>query len=72
LMKLGFSDGEIVNYLHLAALSRYPTKSERAALVRALAAAEQQKTPGVDDPRRAALVDMSWALLTSEEFMFNH
>ena len=72
LMKLGFSDNEIVNYLYLAALSRYPAESERAALVKALEAAEQQKTPGVDDPRRAALVDMSWALLTSEEFMFNH
>jgi len=72
LMKLGFSDDEIVNYLYLAALSRYPKESERAALVKALDAAEQQKTPGVDEPRRAALLDMSWALLTSEEFMFNH
>ena len=72
LIKLGFSDEEIVNYLYLAALSRHPTESERAALVKALGAAEQQKAPGADDPRRAALVDMSWALLTSEEFMFNH
>jgi Protein of unknown function (DUF1549)/Protein of unknown function (DUF1553)/Bacterial Ig-like domain (group 2) len=72
LLKLGFSDEEIVNYLYLTALSRYPTDAERAGLVKALGAAEQQKTPGVDDPRRAALVDMTWALLTSEEFMFNH
>jgi hypothetical protein len=72
LLKLGFSDEEIVNYLYVAALSRNPAASERSALVKALASAEQQKTPGVDDPRRAALVDMSWALLTSEEFMFNH
>lgn len=72
LLKLGFSDDEIVNYLYLAALSRYPAESERAALVKALGAAELQKAPGVEDPRRAALVDMSWALLTGEEFMFNH
>lgn len=72
LLKLGFSDEEIVNYLYLAALSRYPTASERTELVNGLQAAEQQKVPGVQNPRRAALVDMSWALLTGEEFMFNH
>jgi hypothetical protein len=72
LLKLGFSDEQIVDYLYLASLSRHPTDRERSALVGALASAEQQKIPGVDDPRRAALVDMSWSLLTSEEFMFNH
>ncbi|HEV3276624.1 MAG TPA: DUF1549 domain-containing protein [Terriglobia bacterium] len=72
LVKLGFSDEQIVDYLYLAAFSRHPNDSERSALVGALAAAEAQKTPGVDDPRHAALVDMSWAMLTSEEFMFNH
>ncbi len=72
LLKLGFSDKQIVDYLYLASLSRHPTDRERSALVGALASAEQQKIPGVDDPRRAALVDMSWSLLTSEEFMFNH
>jgi hypothetical protein len=72
LLKLGFSDEQIVDYLYLASLSRHPRDRERSALVGALASAEQQKIPGVDDPRRAALVDMSWSLLTSEEFMFNH
>ena len=72
LLKLGFSDEQIVDYLYLASLSRHPTDSERSALVSALAAAEQQKTAGEQDPRRAALIDMSWSLLTSEEFMFNH
>jgi hypothetical protein len=37
-----------------------------------LASAEQEKVTGEDDARRAALIDMSWALLTGEEFMFNH
>ncbi|HEV2383094.1 MAG TPA: DUF1549 domain-containing protein [Terriglobia bacterium] len=72
LMKLGFSDEQIVNYLYLASFSRPPTESERSGLAKALASAEQQKMPGTDDPRRSALVDMAWAMLTSEEFMFNH
>jgi hypothetical protein len=72
MIRLGFSDEQILNYLYLASLSRYPKDSERSALTEALAAAEQQKTPGVDDPRQAALRDMTWSLLTSQEFMFNH
>jgi len=72
LLKLGFSDEQIVDYLYLASLSRHPTDRERSALVGALATAEQQKTADGEDPRRAALIDMSWSILTSEEFMFNH
>jgi len=72
LMRLGFSDGEIVDYLYLASLSRQPTESERTELLKALGAAERQKLPGVEDARRTALIDMSWALLTGEEFMFDH
>jgi hypothetical protein len=72
LIRLGFDDGQIVDYLYLASLSRHPTDAERAALVKALAAAEQEKIAGVDDPRRSALNDMAWALLTGEEFMFDH
>jgi hypothetical protein len=72
LLKLGFSDEQTVDYFYLASLSRHPTDSERSALVSALATAEQQGTAGGQDARRAALIDMSWSLLTSEEFMFNH
>ncbi|HLY60355.1 MAG TPA: DUF1549 domain-containing protein [Terriglobia bacterium] len=71
LLKLGFSDEQIVDYLYLASFSRHPTEAERSALVSALSSAEQQKTQSAD-PRHAALVDMGWAMLTSEEFMFNH
>jgi len=71
LLKLGFSDDQIVDYLYRAAFSRPPIEAERTALVKALGSAEQ-KVLGVDDPRRAALVDMTWAMLTSQEFMFNH
>jgi len=72
LMKLGFSDEEIVNYLYLASLSRYPREAERTALLNALREAEAAKTADASGPRRAALADMAWALLTSEEFVFNH
>jgi hypothetical protein len=72
LIRLGFSDDQIVEYLYRSAFSRPPTDSERTALVQGLASAEQEKIAGVDDPRRAALIDLSWALLTSKEFMFNH
>ncbi len=72
LIRLGFSDEQIVDYLYLASLSRHPSDSERSTLLHELASAESERIAGVDDPRRAALVDMSWALLTGEEFMFNH
>jgi hypothetical protein len=72
MIRLGFSDEQILDYLYLASLSRHPKDSERSALTAALASAEQQKIPGVDDPRQAALRDMTWSLLTSQEFMFNH
>ncbi len=72
LMKRGLSDEQIVDDLYLASFSYYPTETERAALVKALHSAEQEKTTGVDNPRRAALNDMMWAMLTSEAFMFNH
>lgn len=72
LLRLGFSDEQIVDYLYLASLSRHPSATERTTLLKALDSAEREKIPGVDNPRRAALIDMSWALLTGEEFMFDH
>jgi len=72
LLQRGLSDEQIVDYLYLSSFSRPPTNAERSALVHALASAEQQKIAGVDNPRQAALIDMSWSLLTGEEFMFNH
>ncbi len=72
LIRLGFSDEQILDYLYLASFSRHPTDAERAALLDALAAAEKEKAAGTGDSRRMAWTDMSWALLTSKEFMFNH
>ncbi|MDR3677139.1 MAG: hypothetical protein P4N24_16735, partial [Acidobacteriota bacterium] len=72
LLKLGFSDEQIIDYLYLASFSRHPRDKEKTALVDALKSAEQQKGQGSDDTRRAVLNDLTWAMLTSEEFMFNH
>jgi hypothetical protein len=72
LIRLGFSNEQIVGYLYLASLSRHPTDAERSTLLHALDAAEHEIIPGIEDSRRAALIDMSWALLTGEEFMFDH
>ncbi len=72
LIRLGFSDAQIVDYLYLSALSRHPTDAERSTLLHVLDTAEHEKIPGVEDSRHAALIDMSWALLTGEEFMFEH
>jgi hypothetical protein len=73
-LKLGISDRRILEYMYLAAFSRYPTDAERQALVAALQSAELNK--GSEQARREAhrqaLEDMVWALLTSKEFLFNH
>jgi hypothetical protein len=72
LIKRGLSDEQIVNDLYFSSFCRYPRETEQAALLKSLHSAEQQKVTGVDDPRRSALNDMMWAMLTSEAFMFNH
>ena len=76
LLKLRISDEQIVDYLFLAAFSRHPRDTEFKSIVDGLRAAEAQTSAaegaGATDPHRAALVDLGWAVLTSQEFMFNH
>jgi hypothetical protein len=72
LLRLGFTDEQILDYLYLASFTRHPTDAERTALLEALASAEKDKTASIDESRREAWVDMTWALLTGKEFMFNH
>jgi hypothetical protein len=72
LLKLGFTDDQIVDYLYLASFSRHPRDDERKALVAALSTAEKENGQVDLEARRSALNDMAWAMLTSEEFMFNH
>ncbi len=59
------SNGPIIEQLYLAALSRLPTSRERAELESAL---EQVAAPS----RAQAFADLTWALLTSREFAYNH
>ncbi len=72
LLKLGFTDDQIVDYLYLASFSRHPRDDERKTLVAALSNAEKENGQADLQARRSALNDMAWAMLTSEEFMFNH
>jgi hypothetical protein len=63
LMKRGATDREIVEDLYLAALGRFPTTEEQAELQKALSARPA---------RRPALEHLLWAVISSEEFSFNH
>ncbi len=72
LIEAGNSDSQIVTNLYLAAHSRYPTRAELNALTSRLRVAETQPVKDGVNPRRAALSDLAWAMLTSEEFMFDH
>lgn len=74
LTKLGLSDQKIMDQLFLSALSRYPNEQERAQLMPLLEKARQVKgSPDVQLlARRQALEDLTWALLTSKEFLFSH
>ena len=59
------SDGPIVEQLYLASLSRFPTPGERTELEGALQQIEAKQ-------RTRAFADLTWALLTSREFAYNH
>ncbi len=73
-LKLGLSDSRMADQLYLSAFSRYPSEAERGALLSQLSQARAVKgTPeAVRETRRQAIEDMTWALLTSKEFLFNH
>ena len=58
-------DAEIVSRLYKLALTREPTAAERAKLVALLAEAKTEAE------RREAVEDLVWAVLTSQEFLFN-
>ena len=57
--------GDIIEHLYLASLSRLPTGEEKDQLEAVLA---NIKMPG----RKQAFADLTWALLTSREFAYNH
>jgi hypothetical protein len=64
LLAAGRADVEIVDEIYLAALSRYPTETEKARLTAVLGE--------VGDDHRLLLEDLFWSVLSSKEFLFNH
>lgn len=62
-VKANRADSEIADELYLAALARYPTDEERAAVQETLAATAS---------REEAWQDILWALLNCSEFAFGH
>lgn len=59
----GKSDNQIVEHFYLASLSRYPTAREQELCRTAI---------GKASSRRAGLENVVWALLDSNEFLYNH
>jgi hypothetical protein len=69
------TDAEVIDRLFLAALTRRPTDAERVRLLKVLADAEAatKKDPmAAAEARRQAVEDLSWAVLSGNEFLFNH
>jgi hypothetical protein len=58
------SPEQIIEELYVRTLTRKPTDKERATVVALL------KEPGSDT--KQVMTDLFWALLNSQEFMFNH
>ncbi|MGC3970765.1 MAG: DUF1553 domain-containing protein [Pirellulales bacterium] len=61
----GRPDAEILDELFLRALSRKPTKVEAERILNELAAMKPEE-------KRQAWEDVSWGVLSSKEFLFNH
>ncbi len=67
-LKLGLSERRVLEQLYLSAFSRYPSAQERESVLKTLTPVWSQK----GDERKQALEDLTWAMLTSKEFLFNH
>jgi hypothetical protein len=64
LIQSGAGPREVVTGAYLLILSRYPTEAELKTV-----AAYPQTGPA---PRRTALMDLAWALINSDEFLYRH
>ena len=67
-------DEAIVAHLFLSALARRPTPAERDRMLKALKDAANGLTDAkaIATARRQAVEDLYWAVLTCQEFLFNH
>ena len=63
LLRPGTADEEVIEELYLAAFSRLPRKEERGALVELIRQGSS---------RQEAFSNLTWALLASREFAYNH
>ena len=61
----GLSDEAIVEEAYLTALSRRPTEEEKSKIIAVLSQTKPQE-------KRAAIEDVYWSILSSNEFLFNH
>jgi hypothetical protein len=68
------SNDVAIERIYLIALSRYPSDEEKKSLSAALdaAATTRNGASGEALPRRRALEDLAWAILTGREFLFTH
>jgi hypothetical protein len=68
------SDSAIVERLFMTALCRRPSAAERARMVKALSdsVAGSRDAKSAAAARRQAIEDLFWAVLTCQEFLFNH
>jgi hypothetical protein len=64
----------IADGLYLAILARRPTSEERAEVAQYLADVNRLEAKEKDPAKRraAAIADLTWALVASAEFRFNH
>ena len=67
-LKEKISNKDAVQRVFLLALSRSPSKSEEQRLIALMQKAEREPTI----TRRQVLEDLCWAVLTGQEFLFNH
>lgn len=71
LIKMGAADEFVIRHLYLSALSRLPREDELKRLTAAMREA-QESARDAAAARRQAIEDLTWAVLTSKEFLFNH
>jgi hypothetical protein len=73
LVTVNASNDAAIERIYLAALNRYPSDEEKNGLSAALdAATPTNDASGETSPRRRALEDLAWAVLTGREFLFTH